>query len=364
MSRRARSDNPAGLRRSEAHLQRAFDLARREHPHPNPRVGAVVVSQQGDIVGEAAHRRAGEPHAEVLALQAAGSRAAGGTMYVTLEPCSHHGRTPPCVDAVIGAGIRHVVVAIGDPDGRVSGTGIAALERAGIEVTADVDPAAGEQLDPGYFHHRRTGRPLVTLKLAATLDGQAAAADGTSQWITGEPARHAAHGLRARSDAVVVGAGTLRTDDPTLDVRIAGYSGRQPRPVIIAGSAPLPSAAQVYARDPLIYRHALMGDEPPSADVVVVGDAGTVDLIAAFKDLGTRGFLDVMVEGGPRLAAGLVAAQLVDRIVVYFGAKLAGGTGFPVFDGAWRTLDDAVDLEIESVATVGGDIVVTAEVVR
>ncbi len=363
MSNRARSDNSAGFRRSEAHLKRALDLARQFHPHPNPRVGAVVVSADGAVVGEGAHQQAGESHAEIVALAQAGPLAAGSTVYVTLEPCSHHGRTPPCVDALVAARVAKVVVAAGDPDPRVAGAGVDALRAAGIDVVTEVAPVAGEQLDPGYFHHRRTGRPLITLKLAATLDGQVAAADGSSQWITGEAARQSAHELRRSSDAVVVGAGTLRTDNPRLDVRLGDVVHRQPRPVIIAGASPLPRTAEVYGRKPLIYRYEILGDEPPGAELVALGGDAAADLDAAVKDLGSRGFLDVMVEGGPTIAAAFLAAGLVDRVVMYLGAKLAGGTGFPAFSGVWATLSDATDLEILDVEALGGDVKITARVV-
>lgn len=360
MSRRAQPDNRADERRIPAHLERAFTLARRHHPHPNPRVGAVVVSSTGNVVGEGAHVRAGEPHAEVLAVAAAGEAARGGTLYVTLEPCAHHGRTPPCTEAIIAAGIARVVVATEDPDGRVAGRGLGSLEDAGIAVEPNVAPAAGEALDPGYFRHRRTGRPLVTLKLAATLDGQAAAADGTSQWLTGPDARADAHRLRAQSDAVMIGAGTLRSDDPRLDVRLPGYERPQPRPVIVAGTAPLPGAAQVWMRSPLVYRAAIHGDEPETAEVVTARDTNGVDLEAVVKDLGARGVLDLLVEGGPTLAANLVAAGLVDRLVVYLGARLAGGLGKPMIAGAFSTLVAAHPIEIVDVAMLGGDVRVSA----
>ena len=362
MSRRAQSDNRASERRSPAQLLRAFEIAAREHPHPNPRVGAVITDSSGTIVGEGAHAAAGAPHAEILALRQAASAARGGTAYVTLEPCSHVGRTPPCTEALIDAGLANVVVAVGDPDPRVAGSGIARLREAGVRVTADVDPATGESLDPGYFHHRRTGRPLVTLKVAATLDGQIAAADRTSQWLTSREARRDAHRLRARSDAVVVGAGTLRSDDPRLDARADGYAGPQPLAVIIAGETPLPENASVYDRGPVIYRTRAHGDEPAGAELVTVPGVEQADLAAAIKDLGGRGVLDALVEGGPRLAGELLRTDLVDRVVVYLAAKLAGGSGLPMFGGTWRTLTDAIDMDILDVTTLGPDVRITAAI--
>src|SRR5487761_2733876 len=204
-----------------AAMTRALELAGRglETTHPNPRVGCVI-AQGSEVVGEGWHERAGEPHAEVNALGLAGSTAAGAVAYVTLEPCSHHGRTPPCVDAVIAAGVSRVVVGMVDPGPDVDGRGIAALRAAGVQVDVGIGAdVVAEQLAP-YVVHRRTGRPWVVLKLAATLDGRIAAPDGSSRWITGEEARLDAHRLRAVSDAVIVGAGTVRADDPALTVRL------------------------------------------------------------------------------------------------------------------------------------------------
>ncbi|MBW3667149.1 MAG: bifunctional diaminohydroxyphosphoribosylaminopyrimidine deaminase/5-amino-6-(5-phosphoribosylamino)uracil reductase RibD, partial [Actinobacteria bacterium] len=186
-------------------MRRAFELARSHRPHPNPRVGAVVVSPTGEVVGEGAHEAVGKPHAEVLALEEAGAAARGSTLYVTLEPCSHRGNTPPCVDAIATAGVARVVVGVGDPDTRVSGTGIAMLRRAGIEVVENFMAGEAEAADPAYFRHRRTGMPTITLKYAMTLDGSVAAADRSSRWVSSEAARVDAHRLRAEMDAIVVG---------------------------------------------------------------------------------------------------------------------------------------------------------------
>ncbi|HSF86468.1 MAG TPA: bifunctional diaminohydroxyphosphoribosylaminopyrimidine deaminase/5-amino-6-(5-phosphoribosylamino)uracil reductase RibD [Acidimicrobiia bacterium] len=361
MSRRAQSDNRAEPRHSLSPLERAFALAAPHHPHPNPRVGAVILDAEGAVVGEGAHEMAGGPHAEIVALEEAGSRAAGGTAYVTLEPCNHHGRTPPCTEALIQAGVATVVVAVADPDLRVAGTGIDRLRAAGLEVVADADVIGGEALDPGYFHHRRTGRPRVTVKLAATIDGQTAAADGSSQWITSEQARHDVHLLRERSDAVMVGAGTLRTDDPRLDVRLGDPARRQPAAVIVAGSRPLPARAKLYDRQPLIYRHDRLGDEPPGAEVVTVPGVAGVDLGAVVKDLGGRGIVDLLVEGGAHLAGALLRGGHADRVVVYLGAKLALGTGVPMLGGVWETLHDAVSVDIVDVTRLGPDVRITAE---
>ncbi|MDJ0496624.1 MAG: bifunctional diaminohydroxyphosphoribosylaminopyrimidine deaminase/5-amino-6-(5-phosphoribosylamino)uracil reductase RibD [Acidimicrobiia bacterium] len=359
MSRRALSDNLDEQRRAEELMRRALGLAKETQPHPNPRVGAVVVSD-GSVIAEAAHRAAGEPHAEILALRAAGARATGGTVFVTLEPCSHQGRTPPCTEALISAGIAKVVVGATDPDDRVRGSGIAELQAAGIEVISGLLEDEVVAVDPGYFHHRRTGLPLVTLKLATTLDGQIAAADRTSRWITGPAAREDAHRLRAENDVVLVGAGTLRDDDPRLDVRLAGYEGRQPRPVIIAGHRPLPESASLYARDPLIFTPRQL--ELPH-EQVVAGSNGLVDPAMVFKELGGRGYVTALVEGGSTLATNLVAGGHCDRIIFYLGAKLGLGTGIGAFAGVFGTLAAAKPLEIESVVAVGGDVRIDTKVV-
>ena len=360
MSRRAIADNSDGDRLVAEWMRRAIDIARDTQPHPNPRVGAVVVSPNGELLAEAAHRGPGEPHAEAAALAAAGSAAAGGSLYVTLEPCDHDGRTPPCTVAIVESGVSTVYVGAFDPDDRVSGRGIERLRDAGIRVEECRDSAGVTELDPGYFHHRRTGRPRVTLKLAATLDGQTAAEDGTSQWITSAEARVDAHLLRARSDAVMVGAGTLRADDPRLDARDAASGEKQPRPVIVGGRSPLPESARVYERNPLIYSPQRLGVVPDGVELEVMWDPAGVDLDAMMKDLGGRGIVDLLVEGGATLGRALLDANLVDHLVVYLAASLAGGSGRPMFDGIFRTLHAVTPLEIVSVRRVGPDLRIDA----
>ncbi len=334
-------------------MEEACALARKLHPHPNPRVGALVVAADGTVVGRGAHEARGALHAEILALREAGDAARGSTVVVTLEPCKHQGTTPPCTEALIAAGVSRVVVGVGDPDERVSGAGIAALRDAGIDVVMGPDPDAAEEVDPGHFHHRRTGRPLVTLKLAMTLDGQTAGADGSSQWITCEEARRDAHVLRSRSDAVAVGAGTILADDPRLTVRLAGFTGPQPVPVVIAGRRPLPAAATIFGRDPIVYAAAPI-DVP--GEVVVVGDGARVDLDAVLTDLGKREVVDLLVEGGPTLAAGFEQAGLVDRMVLYLAGVVAGGVGRPAFEGVFETISAQRKVEILDVRRIGPDI--------
>lgn len=303
---------------------------------PNPWVGAALVLADGTVI-DGSTRRPGGNHAEREVLARAGDRAAGSTLYVTLEPCSHHGRTPPCVDAVIDAGVARVVVAVTDPDPQVAGRGLMALREAGIDVT--VGPGADEveaQLAP-YLTQRRTGRPHVVLKLAATLDGRVAAADGSSQWITGPEARADAHRLRAESDAILVGAGTVRADDPRLTVR--GVEAPDGRPI----------------REPI---RVVLGRAPDGAAVhpclELSGDPGEV-----LDELGARGdVLQVMIEGGAEVAARFHRAGLVDRYVLYLAPALMGGDdGRPLLTGPGAaTIDEVWRGRIESVAPVGADL--------
>lgn len=332
----------------------AIALAGDAMPHPNPRVGAIALDRNGKAVGRGAHDHGpGHPHAEVLALAEAGEKAAGGTLIVTLEPCDHEGRTPPCTEAIRAAGVTRVVVGAGDPDPRVAGRGVGRLRSAGIEVIEGVEAQAVEALDPGYFHHRRTGRPRVTLKAAWTLDGQAAAADGTSKWISGEEARADAHRLRARSDAVMVGAGTLLADDPELTVRIPGFEGEQPRPVVVAGHRRLPPDAAVFRRNPIVFAPDPV-DLP--GEVVVLPGLDGIDLAAAMEHLGESGVVDLLVEAGPTLAGSLLRGDLVDRGVFYLAGMLGAGTGIPGVRGTFATLSEAIPLCITAVDRAGGDL--------
>jgi diaminohydroxyphosphoribosylaminopyrimidine deaminase / 5-amino-6-(5-phosphoribosylamino)uracil reductase len=295
----------------------------RRRVSPRPWVGAVVVPADAPdhpgYVGATDGRRG--PHAEIVALEAAGAAAVGSTLYVTLEPCSHHGVTGPCADAVIAAGVARVVVAVADPDPKVSGQGIEQFRAAGVRVDLGVGAEAVEaQLAP-YLHHRRTGRPFVVLKLAATLDGRSAAPDGSSQWITGAEARLDAHRLRADSDAILVGAGTVRADDPSLTVRLPdgerGPEDTEPLRIVL-GAAPAGAAIR------------------PCLELS--GDLGAI-----LEDLGARGVLQLMVEGGAAVAGAFHAAGLVDRYVLYLAPALFGGEdGRPLFAGAGAPSIDAL----------------------
>ena len=324
-------------------MRRAVDMTKSTNPHPNPRVAAIILDADGREIASGVHQRAGEAHAEPIALD--GRRFDGHTMVVTLEPCNHTGATPPCTEAIIASGISPVVVGATDPDPRVAGEGMERLRDAGIEVVTDVLADAVEANDRAYFHHRRTGRAWVTLKLASTLDGQAAATDGTSQWITGPDARRDVHRLRAEHDAVLVGSGTAIADNPSLTVRLDEWRGAQPRPIVIVGNRDLPGDLAVLDRNPLIYRSTT-----------------GVDLRHVASDVADHGILSVLVEGGPTIAASLLRDDLVDEIVWYFGAKIAGGMGLPALTGPFATLADAVDVSVREVTELGGDIRVRASV--
>lgn len=335
-------------------MAHAVEIASAHRPHPNPRVGALVVDDLGNVIAAGAHERPGMPHAEVNALVAAGQAAQGADLVVTLEPCNHHGRTPPCTEAIIAAGIRRVIVGAIDPDPHVAGTGIERLREAGIEVVSGIEDWAVEQADPGYFHHRRRGRARVVHKAAITLDGQTAAGDGTSQWITGDRARADSHAVRAAMDAVMVGVGTLVADDPRLDVRLPGYAGPQPRPVIVAGTRPLPADARIWERDPLVVAPAAV--HVPGELVVAPGPGGAVDLARALVAIGDHGLLDVLVEGGAGISASLWEAGLVDYGIWYVAGKIAGGIGLGVFDRAFSNIGQAREVEIVSVRHLGSDL--------
>jgi len=333
---------------------------------PNPPVGAVF-ARGGRVVGEGFHRRAGAPHAEIEALRAAGGRVRGATLYVTLEPCAHHGRTPPCADALVGLGLRRVVVAMVDPNPRVRGRGIAKLRRAGIPVV--VGPGADEArlLTAGYRSHVLRGRPLVTLKLAVTLDGRIAAAGGDSRWITSPAARHLAHALRAVSDAVLVGAGTVRADDPRLTCRLPG--GHHPVRIVLAGRAfRLPARARVLARGgPPTWVIAPRG--APAARVAALrrrgvevlllpGRRGRVPFGSLVRLLGARGLTSLLVEGGGTVAAEALRARVVDRLVLFVAPAILGGDAVAAVGPlGLRRARDAVRVGGLAVAHVGQDLV-------
>jgi diaminohydroxyphosphoribosylaminopyrimidine deaminase/5-amino-6-(5-phosphoribosylamino)uracil reductase len=335
-------------------MARAIELARDAMTHPNPRVGAVVVDASGQVVGEGSHRGPGTAHAETVALAQAGEAARGATVFVTLEPCAHHGRTPPCADALVAAGVAKVVAAVTDPDPRTAGQGFQRLRDAGIEVEVGLMAAEAEELDPAYFRHRRTGMPLVTWKYAMTLDGQVAAADGSSRWVTGEEARRDVHLTRSRMDAVVVGTGTLAADDPRLDIRLDGYDGAQPVPVLVVGAREPRPDARIWERQPVVVAAREM--DIPSGDLLVVAGDGRPDPVAACRALADRGLLDLMLEGGPTLAGEWWRAGVISRGAAYVAGKVAGGLGLTPLAGPFARMDDADMVSVLGVRTLGNDV--------
>jgi diaminohydroxyphosphoribosylaminopyrimidine deaminase/5-amino-6-(5-phosphoribosylamino)uracil reductase len=305
---------------------------------PNPAVGCVIVKQDR-VVARGWTGRGGRPHAETEALARAGEGARGATAYVTLEPCAHHGETPPCAEALVSAGISRCLVAAPDPDSRVDGRGIAVLRAAGIEVEEGLYRDEAEDLNAGFLLTRREGRPLITLKLAASLDGRIACANGDSRWVTGDLARRHVHAQRARHDAVMVGSGTALADDPRLDVRLPGLETSRPWRVVLDGGLRLPPAHDVVSRARDHRSCLLVGNDVgedrlrPYRDAgmevigVARGDEGHLDLGAAFAALAGLGITRVLVEGGGGLAAALARADLIDRILWYRAAALVGADG-------------------------------------
>jgi diaminohydroxyphosphoribosylaminopyrimidine deaminase/5-amino-6-(5-phosphoribosylamino)uracil reductase len=345
-------------------MARALRLAERGlfTTTPNPRVGCVVV-RGGEVVGEGFHERAGDAHAEVNALRSAGGRAEGGTVYVNLEPCSHHGRTPPCTDALVAAGVKRVVVAMGDPNPKVSGQGLAALRAAGVEVASGLFEAEARELNVGFVSRMTRGRPWVRLKVAATLDAKTALASGESQWITGEEARRDGHRWRGRACAILTGIGTVKDDDPRLTVRDV-ETPRQPLRVLVDSRLEVPLTARILDGGNLLVAAAIE-DRPKidalgarGADVVVLPNAsGKVELEDLVRELGRRALNEVHVEAGFKLNGSLVAAGVVDELLVYIAPKVLGETGRGMFNlPAVERLADARRLRLMDVAQIGEDV--------
>ncbi|MGL6070623.1 bifunctional diaminohydroxyphosphoribosylaminopyrimidine deaminase/5-amino-6-(5-phosphoribosylamino)uracil reductase RibD [Craterilacuibacter sp.] len=336
---------------------------------PNPRVGCVIV--QGErVVGEGWHVRAGEPHAEVHALRAAGVLARGASAYVTLEPCSHHGRTPPCAQALIDAGVARVVAAMVDPYHEVAGRGLAMLEAAGINTASGLLEHEARALNKGFLSRVSRGRPWVTLKAAASLDGKTALLNGQSQWITGPQARHDVQALRARSCAILTGSGTVLADNPQLTVREIA-SGRQPLRVVLDGALRTSPAARIYGMDAPtllvtavsdVTRHQAWRARGVEVLALPAGD-GQVDLAALMAALAARGVGELMVEAGAALGGVLFSAGLVDELVLYLAPCLIGDAACGLF--AWpalQSLTDKQQLTVSDMRMVGADIRLTLNV--
>lgn len=352
------------------HMRAALALARRGlgRVWPNPTVGCVVV-REGRVVGRGFTQPGGRPHAEPLALEMAGEAARGATAYVSLEPCSHYGKTPPCADAIVKAGVARVVAAAVDPDPRVSGRGLARLREAGIEVIEGVLRAEAEALNAGFFLRVNQGRPLVTLKCATTLDGRIAMANGESKWITGPQARERGHLLRADHDAILVGSGTALADDPALTCRLPGLEDRSPVRVVLDGSLRLPLTSRLVltARSVPLWLVTRAGH--PDAALGRLRDLGVEVLEVACDETGrpaaeaalhavaARGVTRVLVEGGGQVAASLLRAGLVDRLAWFRSGKVIGGDGRPaIAEMALDHLADAPDFAPVSLTRVGSDV--------
>lgn len=344
----------------------ALGLARRGlgRVWPNPSVGCVIVAAGGRVVGRGFTQPGGRPHAETEALREAGSAAKGATAYVSLEPCAHHGKTPPCAEALVAAGIARCVIAAGDPDPRVAGGGIAILERAGIAITRDVLRDEAAELNAGFFSRIAQGRPLVTLKLATSLDGKIATMTGESKWITGADARALGHRLRADHDAILVGSGTVLADDPELTCRLPGLEGRSPIPVVLDTRLRLPLSAKLARAGTWLVTGAGQADaalrlyRDAGIEILVAPLAGngSLDLAAVLGQLGERGLTRLLVEGGAAVATNLIGQDLVDRLAWFQAPIVLGNDGMAAIGPmAVARLDRAHRFELLSAQRNGAD---------
>jgi diaminohydroxyphosphoribosylaminopyrimidine deaminase / 5-amino-6-(5-phosphoribosylamino)uracil reductase len=358
-----------------AFMSRALALTERgrDTATPNPSVGCVIV-KGGRIIGEGWHERAGEPHAEAHALRACADSPEGATVYVSLEPCAHQGRTPPCADALVAARVARVVAAIEDPNPLVHGSGATRLRDAGIRVDVGLMAAQAEEAHRGFLHRMRLGRPLMRIKSAASLDGRIALANGESQWITGEAARRDAHALRARSCAMLTGIGTVLSDDPELTVRHVPCA-RQPRRVVIDSRLDIPATAKILqGAPPIIF--TVSPDEAKRRALEAIGvevvaaptdtrKPGKTDLAAIARELAARGFNEVTIEAGAKLNGSFLAAGVIDEIVLYLAPMLLGDSAQGLFAlPELASLDAAVRVRIADVRAVGTDLRVTARLER
>lgn len=349
------------------YMARAIRLAERGlfTTDPNPRVGCVLV-RDGNIIGEGWHQRAGEPHAEILALRAAAERARGATAYITLEPCCHHGRTPPCSDALVEAGVKRVVVAMQDPNPQVAGQGLAQLKNSGIEVESGVLHAQAEALNPGFIQRMRHRRPYVRCKLAMSLDGRTAMASGESQWITGEAARCDVHRLRARSAAMLTGIATVLADDPSLTARLDDQHKEitQPLRVVLDSKLQMPTSAKMLALAGRTVVLTVNSDEKKASELRAVGadvvvlepKSERLNLSSVMTFLAKQEINEVMVEAGSTLCGALMQAGLIDELVVYMAPTLMGdkARGLMSLPGLEK-MSDRIKLEIVDIRAVGCD---------
>jgi len=362
-------------------MRRALALAAlgARSTQPNPRVGCVI-ARDGVIIGEGWHQRAGEPHAEVFALRAAGELARGATAFVTLEPCNHHGRTPPCTEALINSGIARVIFACGDPNPRVDGSGAARLRAAGIAVEVGLCATEGEELNRGFFKRMRTGRPWLRLKLAASVDGRTALANGESQWITSPAARADVHRFRAESAAILSTSATVLADDPQLDARppdarpldarsdgAPSQPRRQPLRVLLDRQLRIPARARVFTTGGEVVRLAgaaiqsvpvlAMASPPGRIEHIALGEDGQLNLDAALAWMGGAALNEVWTECGPTLAGALLDRGLVDEIVLYLAPKLLGSAARPLVEMVGpNRLAEAMAWQVHDLQQIGPDI--------
>lgn len=356
------------------YMQRALELAKGGigFVSPNPIVGCVIV-KDSEVIGQGYHQQFGGPHAEVEALRDAGSRAHGADLYVTLEPCCHTGKTPPCADAVLQAGIRRVIVAVSDPHPLVAGGGLDRIRVAGVAVTLGVCEVEARRLNETFFHYVATRRPFVTLKCAITLDGKIATRTGASRWITGVAAREEVHRMRHAADALLVGLGTVVHDDPLLTTRLPNGGGVNPLRVVVDSTLQLPVAAQLTTVTPhcrTLVATTERASEVKQRELEAQGveilrlpayDDGRVDIEALLRVLGERGVTSLLIEGGATLSATLLHRHLIDKLVMFVAPKIIGGDGLSVMGACGvETMDQAIFLHSMTSRQVGEDLVLEA----
>ncbi len=355
------------------YMRMALELAARGAGYvtPNPMVGAVVVNQ-GRVVGRGFHQALGGPHAEVNAIDDAGPRAHGATIYATLEPCNHHGRTPPCTRKILAAGIRRVVSAMADPNPDVSGGGNAFLKERGIEVISGVEESAARRLNESFVKFTRTKHPFVVLKMAATLDGRIATRTGDARWVTGPQARAQVHRLRHAMDAILVGVGTVKTDDPRLTARLESGQGVDPIRIILDTHLNMPESAAMLNQPTTAQTWVVCGPRTEESKKQRLRQRGAqvmemplmeerIDLLALMKRLGQQGVTSILVEGGSQVAASMLRQDVVDKVLFFYAPKILGGSdGIPMCRGEGPDLmSDSLSLVQTEVSRVGNDILVT-----
>ncbi|MDX2494493.1 MAG: bifunctional diaminohydroxyphosphoribosylaminopyrimidine deaminase/5-amino-6-(5-phosphoribosylamino)uracil reductase RibD [Desulfuromusa sp.] len=357
-------------------MQLALNLARRGEGRtaPNPQVGAIIVNS-GRVVGEGFHPQAGEPHAEIFALRQAGEKARGADIYVTLEPCSHYGKTPPCADALINAGIRAVYVGVVDPNPQVAGRGVEKLQQAGIKVESGILELECRRLIAPFSHYISTGRPFTVYKVAITLDGNTATATGDSRWVSGEKSRLRVHQLRDRVEAIMVGVDTVLNDDPLLNTRLPEGGGRDPLRVVVDSQLRIKadcrmlkqkSAAKTLVATVSSDQEKISLLKDVGAEVVIFPAAsGRVSLPALWQELGRRNVQKLLLEGGATLAGAALAHNLIEQLMVFVAPKILGGfSPFGIFSGSGCVkMADAIQLEDVLYKQIGEDLVVTGDVV-